>query len=117
MNQDWFKEYLPEELAIDITKRQAADKFKGHDYDYWQYISIPEVIKIAKHGNNWSERLQPILCYRDPETNKEENKLNTLLLLKNLNDIKTKLQKGDHNTITKQDSEIVKNAFANYVGD
>ena len=106
---------MPEELAIDITQRQAADKFKGNDYDYWHYIHIPEVIKIAKAGNNWSERLQPILCYRDPENKKEVNKLNTLLLLKNLNDIKIKLQKGDHNTITKQDSEIVENAFANYV--
>lgn len=116
-NQNWFKDYLPEDLAIEITQKQAADKFKGNDYDYWQYIHLPEVIRITKAGNNWSERLQSILCYRDPETKKEVNKLNTLLLLKNLNDIKSKLQKGDHNTITKQDSEIVKNAFANYVGE
>ena len=116
-NQNWFKEYLPEELAIEISQKQVADQFKGNNYDYWAYIHIPEVIRIAKAGNNWSERLQPILCYRDPETKKEANKLNTLLLLKNLNDIKTKLQKGDHNTITKQDSESVKNAFANYVGE
>ena len=116
-NQNWFKDYLPEDLAIEIRQKQVADQFKGRNYDYWYYIHIPEIIKIAKTGDNWSELLQPILCYRDPETKKDVTKLNTLLLLKSLNDIKIKLQKGDHNTITKQDSEIVKNAYANYVGE
>lgn len=116
-NPNWFKDYLPEDLGIDISQRQAADRFRGNEYDYWHYISFSEVIKIAKESDNWSERLQPILRYKDPETNKDANKLTTLTLLKNLNDIKAKLLKGDHNTITKKDSEDVKNAFDNYVGE
>lgn len=116
-NPKWFKDYLPEELGIDISQKQAADKFRGNEYDYWHYISFPEIIKIAKESDNWSVRLQPILRYTDPTTNKDANKLTTLTLLKNLNDIKNKLMKGDHNTITKKDSEDVTSAYNNYVGE
>lgn len=93
---DWFTTLLPEKLYTDIASEQAKVniimKAKGEEeYDRWHFISFEEIVRIINHSNNWTAFASQLLARPQIKT-----KTDTVIWLRNLEQSKSKIQKGGH---------------------
>lgn len=110
-NANWQNEYIPEDLALRVSRDIASLKVKNsrngvdRDIEFWEMIGFDDVCKIACYKTNWTTFLKDILV----NPNDQKNRAETLDWLKSMSYSESRINNGKQ--ITRSEFKKIKDVY------